>query len=481
MRRAKIVATLGPATSSYEQIRAIIEAGVDIARMNLSHGSYDVHEEIYHTVRKAASDLGKNVGIFVDLQGPKIRLGRFESGPVMLEKGATFKITTDEILGNVEICGTTHKGLPGDVKPGDVLLIDDGKVGLRATDVTATTVTTVVEVPGPVSNNKGINLPGVAVNVPALSEKDEADLRWGINLGVDMIALSFVRNASDIHRVHEIMNEEGKFLPTIAKIEKPQAVEALEEIIDAFDGIMVARGDLGVELPLEQVPLVQKRAVELSRRWAKPVIVATQMLESMVTAARPTRAEASDVANAVLDGADALMLSGETSVGEYPVVSVATMARIIESTEENGLDRIPALGTRPHTHSGAVSLAAVEIAELLGSKYVCVFTESGDSLRRVARLRSSVPVLAFTPNETIRHRLALVWGAEVFLVSPVTHTDEMMHQVDEILIAEGKAKVGEEVVVVAGTPPGIAGSTNSLRVHRVGDAVNGAVAGYQKK
>jgi pyruvate kinase len=480
MRRAKIVATLGPATSTYDQIRAIVEAGVDVARMNLSHGSYDVHEGIYRTVRQVAADTGKAVGIFVDLQGPKIRLGRFENGPVMLEKGATFKITTDEILGNVDICGTTFKGLPGDVKPGDLLLIDDGKVTLKATEVTDTTVTTVVEIAGQVSNNKGINLPGVAVNVPALSEKDEDDLRWAIRLGVDMIALSFVRNASDIVRVHEIMNEEGKFLPTIAKVEKPQAVDALEEIIDAFDGIMVARGDLGVELPFEQVPLVQKRAIELSRRWAKPVIVATQMLESMISASRPTRAEASDVANAVLDGADALMLSGETSVGEFPVETVAAMARIIESTEENGLDRIPALGTRPHTHSGAVSLAAVEIAELLGSKYVCVFTESGDSLRRVARLRSSVPTLAFTPSETTRNRLALVWGAQTYLVSPVTHTDEMMFQVDELVLAEGKARQGEEVVVVAGTPPGIAGSTNSLRVHRVGDAVNGAAPGYQR-
>jgi pyruvate kinase len=480
MRRAKIVATLGPATSSYDQIRAIVEAGVDVARMNLSHGSYDVHEGIYRTVRQVAADTGKAVGIFVDLQGPKIRLGRFESGPVILEKGATFKITTDDILGNVDICGTTFKGLPGDVKPGDLLLIDDGKVTLKATEVSATTVTTVVEIAGAVSNNKGINLPGVAVNVPALSEKDEADLRWAIRLGVDMIALSFVRNASDIVRVHEIMNEEGKFLPTIAKVEKPQAVEALEEIIDAFDGIMVARGDLGVELPFEQVPLVQKRAIELSRRWAKPVIVATQMLESMISASRPTRAEASDVANAVLDGADALMLSGETSVGEFPVETVAAMARIIESTEDNGLDRIPALGTRPHTHSGAVSLAAVEIAELLGSKYVCVFTESGDSVRRVARLRSSVPTLAFTPSETTRNRLALVWGAQTYLVSPVKHTDEMMFQVDEILMAEAKARQGEEVVVVAGTPPGITGSTNSLRVHRVGDAVNGAAPGYQR-
>ena len=470
MRRAKIVATLGPATSSYEQIRAVIEAGVDVARMNLSHGSYDVHEEVYRNVRKAAADLGKPVGVFVDLQGPKIRLGKFKGDiKVDLAKGDTFKITIEDILGDENICGTTFKGLPGDVKPGDLLLIDDGKVCLKATEVTSTTVTTVVEIPGVISNNKGINLPGVAVNVPALSEKDEDDLRWGIRLGADMIALSFVRDAKDIDRVHEIMKEEGKFLPVIAKIEKPQAVAALEEIIDAFDGIMVARGDLGVELPLEEVPLVQKRAVELSRRWAKPVIVATQMLETMIDNSRPTRAEASDVANAILDGADAVMLSGETSVGKWPVETVEVMARIIESTEENGLDRIPALGTRPHTHSGAVSLAAVEIAELLGSKYVCVFTESGDSLRRVSRLRSSVPTIAFTTNDDTRHRLAMVWGSNPFIVAPVKHTDEMMSQVDETLLAKGLAKVGDEVVIVAGTPPGVSGSTNTLRVHRVGE------------
>lgn len=468
MRRAKIVATLGPASSSYEQIKAIIDAGVDVARMNLSHGSHEVHEGIYQNVRKAALDSGKSIGIFVDLQGPKIRLAKFKDGPVHLAKGATFKITIEDVEGDVTICGTTFKGLPEDVKVGDILLIDDGKVRLRATEVSKTTVTTEVEIAGDVSNNKGINLPGVAVNVPALSEKDEDDLRWALKVGVDMIALSFVRNASDIVRVHEIMKEEGRTLPVIAKIEKPQAVENLEEIIDAFDGIMVARGDLGVELPLEQVPLVQKRAVELARRWAKPVIVATQMLESMIHSSIPTRAETSDVANAVLDGADALMLSGETSVGEFPIETVSTMAKIIQSTEENGLDRIPGLGTKPHTHAGAVSLAAMEIAELLGSRYVCVFTESGDSLKRISRLRSSVPVLTFTPNAEVANRLSLVWGAQVFLVPKVDHTDGMFDQVDTTVLAEGLCKTGDEVVVVAGTPPGVSGSTNTLRVHKVG-------------
>ena len=468
MRRAKIVATLGPASSSYDQLRALIEAGVDVARMNLSHGSYDVHEQIYRDVRKAASDLDKPVGVFVDLQGPKIRLTKFKDGPVMLEKGATFKITTDEIEGDVNICGTTFKGLPGDVNVGDFLLIDDGKVKLRAVEVSDTTVTTIVEIPGQVSNNKGINLPGVAVNVPALSEKDEDDLRWALKLGVDMVALSFVRNASDIDRVQEIMREEGRKVPVIAKIEKPQAVENLEEIIDAFDAIMVARGDLGVELPLEQVPLVQKRAVELARRWAKPVIVATQMLESMISSSIPTRAETSDVANAVLDGADALMLSGETSVGAFPVETVSTMARIIQSTEENGLSRIPDLGTKPHTQGGAVSFAAMEIAELLGSKYVCVFTEGGDSLRRISRLRSAVAVLSFTPNVQTARELSLVWGSKTFIVPKVTHTDAMFEQVDISVLEQGMCKVGDEVVVVAGTPPGVPGSTNTLRVHKVG-------------
>lgn len=479
MRRAKIVATFGPATASYEKALAVIEAGVDVARMNLSHGSYEEHEGVFATIRKAAAASKKSVGILVDLQGPKIRLGKFANGKEELTPGATFKITIDDIPGTAEICSTTYKGLPGDVSVGDRLLIDDGRIALRAAAVDASTVTCEVEIGGPISNNKGINLPGVAVNVPAMSEKDEADLRWALKLGADLIALSFVRSAKDINRVHEIMSEVGRFVPVIAKVEKPQAVAALEEIIDAFDGIMVARGDLGVELPLEQVPLVQKRAIELARRWAKPVIVATQMLESMIGAARPTRAEASDVANAVLDGADALMLSGETGVGEYPVETVATMARIIESTEENGLDRIPALGTKPHTHSGAVVRSAIDIAELLGSKYVCVFTESGDTLRRVARLRSRVPILAFGTSEELLRRLSLVWGSTSFLVEPVKHTDDMFKQVDEQVLTSGQCRVGDEVVVVAGTPPGIPGSTNSLRVHRVGDAVHQAAPGYE--
>ncbi|MEY4996755.1 MAG: hypothetical protein RLY59_159 [Actinomycetota bacterium] len=479
MRRAKIVATLGPATSSYESLKSIIEAGVDVARMNLSHGSYDVHEEVYRNVRKAAEDVGKPVAVLVDLQGPKIRLGKFEAGPYDLAEGDIFKITIEDIVGNKEISSTTFKGLPQDVKPGDPLLIDDGKVTLRVLETDGTVVTTVVEVPGPVSNNKGINLPGVAVNVPALSDKDEADLRWGLRLGADFIALSFVRDAADIKRVHEIMDEEGVRLPVIAKVEKPQAVDNLEEIVDAFDAIMVARGDLGVELPLEAVPIVQKRAVELARRWAKPVIVATQVLESMISSPRPTRAEASDCANAVLDGTDAVMLSGETSVGEFPTITVATMARIIESTEDHGIERIPALGTKPRTQGGAITLAAKEVAEFVDAKYLCVFTESGDSARRMARLRSDIPMIVLTPHEHIRRRMALTWGVKSYLVDAVTHTDQMFGQVDDLLLGEGLAEAGDKVVVIAGSPPGIAGSTNDLRVHKVGDARNAAAPAYE--
>ena len=479
MRRAKIVATLGPATESYEMIRAIIEAGVDVTRMNLSHGSYAEHEVRFANVRKAAEDTGRAVAILVDLQGPKIRLGRFADGPHELAVGDVFKITTEDVPGTKELVSTTFKGLTGDVKPGDYLLIDDGKVRVQVESVDGPVVTTRVIVAGMVSNNKGINLPGVAVSVPALSEKDEADLRWGLKAGADIIALSFVRNAADVTRVHEIMAEEGRRVPVIAKIEKPQAVDSLEEIIDAFDGIMVARGDLGVELPLEAVPIVQKRAVELCRRMAKPVIVATQMLESMVENPVPTRAETSDVANAVLDGADAVMLSGETSVGRYPIVVVETMARIIESTEEHGLERIQPFTTRPRTQGGIITLAANEVAEFVEAKYVCIFTESGDTARRMSRLRPKIPMMAFTVDPAIRRRMALTWGVQSSLVEHVAHTDLMFLQVDEYFLGKKLAAEGDKVVVISGSPPGIIGSTNDIRVHKIGDAVHGKAPIYK--
>jgi pyruvate kinase len=471
VRRAKIVCTLGPATSSPTRIRQLVEAGMDVARLNLSHGSHVEHEERYSLVRQASDEAGSAVGVLVDLQGPKIRLGTFAEGPTELAAGARFVVTTRDVPGDADACSTTYRGLPGDVGAGDRILVDDGRLSLEVEEVTDTDVVTRVLVGGPVSNHKGLNLPGVAVSVPALSGKDLDDLRWGLRLGADMVALSFVRSAADVEDVRRIMGEEGIRVPVIAKIEKPQAVENLDEIIGAFDGFMVARGDLGVELPLSDVPLVQKQVVERARRRAKPVIVATQMLESMISAPRPTRAEVSDVANAVLDGADAVMLSGETSTGKYPVETVATMAKIVQTVEDHGLDRVPKLTTRPRTKGGAITRAAAEVGELLGARYLVAFTQSGDSARRMARLRSSIPLLAFTPLASTRSQLALSWGVETFLVPEVSHTDDMVEQVESTLLRIGRCEVGDLVAIVAGSPPGVQGSTNAMRVHRIGDAV----------
>ena len=480
MRRAKIVCTLGPAVESIEKITELIDAGMNMARLNLSHGGHDEHQKRLDLVRAAAKKGNRAVAILVDLQGPKIRLGRFSAGPHELLRGDTFTITTDDIAGTKEKVGTTYKGLPGDCKAGDTIMIDDGKVSVQVVQVKGNDVITKVIQPGMVSNNKGINLPGVAVSLPALSEKDIADLRWGLKAGADFIALSFVRNAADIKDVHKIMEEVGIKVPVIAKIEKPQAVENLQEIVDAFDGIMVARGDLGVELPIEDVPMVQKRCITMARESAKPVIVATQMLDSMISNSQPTRAEATDCANAVLDGADALMLSGETSVGDFPIDSVKIMARIIERTEDVALDQIPPLKHSPATKAGAITKAATEVGLTVGAKYLVAFTQSGDSARRMSRLRSPIPMLALTPEIGTYNRLALSWGVESLLTSTVNHTDEMVMQVDTILIESKRVKIGDLVLIVAGSPPGIPGSINAMRVHKIGDAVSGVAAAYRK-
>jgi pyruvate kinase len=469
MRRAKIVCTLGPATSSYDQIKALMESGMNVARLNMSHGDYSVHATSYSNVRRAAKALDRGVGIVADLQGPKIRLGRFAEGPVMLENGAEFTITTEDVVGDVHQCGTTHKGLPGDCNAGDTVLVDDGKIKLEVIEVDGPRVRTRVVEGGPVSNNKGINLPGVAVSVPALSEKDKDDLRWALRIGVDMVFLSFVRSAEDVEDVHAIMDEVGRRVPVLAKVEKPQAVENLAGIVEAFDGVMVARGDLGVELPLEQVPLVQKQAIQMCREAAKPVIVATQMLESMMENSRPTRAEASDVANAILDGADAVMLSGETSVGKHPSLVVRTMASIVDYAEENGLERLPRLPKRKDpTVAVAITKGAVDLAKSIGASYLVAFTETGHSAQVMAASRPRIPMMAFTPNIAIRQQLSLVWGMHTSLVPPASHTDQMVEQIDAELLAGDRANEDDIVVLIAGVPPGIAGTTNSMRVHRIG-------------
>ncbi|MCG8922337.1 pyruvate kinase [Lentzea sp. DG1S-22] len=468
-RRAKIVCTLGPATGTPDKVRDLVAAGMDVARMNFSHGSHADHKQVYDMVRAAADESGRAVGILADLQGPKIRLGRFAAGPVDWNTGDVVRVTVEDVEGTHDRVSTTYKELAKDAKVGDRLLVDDGKVGLVVIDVEGSDVVCEVTEGGPVSNNKGLSLPGMDVSVPALSEKDIEDLEFALSLGVDFIALSFVRSPADIDLVHQVMDRSGsKRLPVIAKIEKPEAVDNLEAIVLAFDGVMVARGDLGVELPLEHVPLVQKRAIQIARENAKPVIVATQMLDSMITNSRPTRAETSDVANAVLDGADALMLSGETSVGRYAIESVQTMGRIIEAVETESVV-VPPLTHVPRTKRGVISYAARDIGERLNAKALVAFTQSGDTVRRLARLHTHLPLLAFTPEPSVRSQLSLTWGTETFLVPKVESTDEMVRQVDVAMIEIGRYQAGDLMVVVAGSPPGTIGSTNLIRVHRLGE------------
>jgi pyruvate kinase len=473
MRRAKIVCTLGPATDSYDQIKALVEAGMDIARFNLSHDGHAEHDERYQHVRKAADETGRSVGTLADLQGPKIRLGRFTEGPVLLERDDTFTISVEEgVEGKSDLCGTTYGGLAADVSPGEHILVDDGKVTLEVTAVDGPRVHTRVVEGGMVSDHKGLNLPGLVTSLPALSKKDEEDLRWALRTGFDVIALSFVRSGRDIERLHQIMDEEGRRLPVIAKIEKPHAVDNIDEIVAAFDGVMVARGDLGVEMPLEQIPLIQKRTVKLARRNAKPVIVATQMLDSMIHHSRPTRAEVSDVANAVLDGTDAVMLSGETSVGKYPVETVRTMSRIVAAAESDMLAKgLPPLTehNKPRTQGGAMARAAAELGDFLDARFLVAFSQSGDTARRLSRYRSPIPLLAFTPDPATRSQLSLTWGVETFLGPQVDSTDAMVDQVDELLLTYGRCEKGDVVVITAGSPPGVAGTTNMVRVHHIGE------------
>jgi len=466
-RRAKIVATLGPATDTFEKVMELVEAGMNVARLNMSHGTHDVHLQRLNFVRQAAEAAGRPIGIFADLQGPKIRLGNFARGEETLVAGDRFIITTEDVLGTQGRCGTTLQTLTNDVRPGDQILINDGAIELRALDVTGTEVLTEVIVGGKVSDHKGINLPGVAVSVPALSEKDAEDLAWALEHGVDMVALSFVRSARDIEAVHAIMDDFGCRLPVIAKIEKPQAVEALDEIVHAFDAIMVARGDLGVELPLEDVPGVQKRVITAARTVAKPVIVATQMLESMITAPRPTRAEASDVANAILDGADAVMLSGEVAVGQWPVQTVETMGRIIRKTESLGLENIHPIDWDPHTTSGIIAKAAVEVAKRVGAKYLVAFTKTGDTALRLTRLRSSIQVCAFSPKMSVAQELTVAWGIKSFTTPEFFSVDAMVEAVENSLKGTGMVEPGDKIVIVAGNPKHQAGKTNSLRVAEI--------------
>ncbi|MDR3152401.1 MAG: pyruvate kinase [Bifidobacteriaceae bacterium] len=472
MRRAKIVSTIGPVTEGYEQIKKLIIAGMDVARLNRSHGDPETHLKVYNNIRKASAELGRNTAVLVDLQGPKIRLGVFADGkkPVLV-KGDTFIITTDDILGDEKKVSTTFKGLPADCKPGELLLVDDGKVRLEVVEVKENEVVTKVKVGGPVSDHKGLNLPGVAVSIPALTQKDEEDLRWGIKTGADLIAMSFVRSPDDIIRTHQIMEEEGRKMPIIAKIEKPQAVENLEAIIKTFDGIMVARGDLAVECPLERVPIIQRKCINLARQYAKPVIIATQMLESMTDNPTPTRAEINDCAIAVIEGADATMTSGETSVGKYPIETIEVMSKISEYQTDNGLDLVPTISNYDWSGGGAIAFSAVKIAETINAKCIAVFTTSGSTVNRIARMRTRIPIYALSSEEHSHRALSLTWGSWSYLSGEPENMKDALAKADLTLKGAGLVENGDKVVIVFGSIFGQVGSTNSITVHDVGHSL----------
>jgi pyruvate kinase len=468
-RRTKIVCTLGPATQSPDAIAGLVAAGMDVARLNFSHGSRDDHAEIYGRVRDASDAAGRAVSILVDLQGPKIRLGCFDGGFAVLEPGSVFTVTAEQphsaveaLAGSSRGASTTYGALAQDLSPGDTILIDDGLIKLTAISSDGTEVSCRVIEGGLVSDRKGINLPGARVSAPALTEKDAEDLRFALALGVDLVALSYVRRPEDADLVRQAMDAAGRRVPVIAKLEKAEAVEHLTRIVDVFDGIMVARGDLGVETPMEEVPLVQKRAVTLARERAKPAIVATQMLESMRVHSRPTRAEVSDVANAVLDGADALMLSAETSVGEHAREAVATMARIIAATEE-GTD-FPVIEPANTTPEEAIAATAPHLARAVNARALVAFTQTGATARRIAAHRPPVPVLAFTPVAAVRSRLTLTWGVETFVAPLSGHLDDMIAQVAHTVLGCGRIRWGDAVVIVAGSLQGRSGATDLIRV-----------------
>ena len=443
-RRAKIVCTLGPATSTAAQIEALVRAGMDVARLNLSHGTHGEHRRLCTGVRSAARAAGRVVGVLADLQGPRIRLGVFQDGGAELVTGNRFVLTTEAVLGSAERASTTYASLAREVSVGDEILANDGMVRLEVLGSDGTEIRCRIVLGGFVGDHKGLNLPGVDLSAPALTPKDADDLRFALGMGVDLVALSFVRSPSDVDLALAIMDDVGRRVPVLAKLETPQAVAALDDVVAAFDGLMVARGDLGVELPLEQVPLVQKRAIQICRESAKPVIVATQMLESMTTAPRPTRAEVSDVANAVLDGADAMMLSGETAVGRWPTDTVKTMG-----------------------HEEATTLAAVGLASTTIASALVAFTETGTTARRVSAHRPALPLLVLTPHRAVQSQLSLVWGVESFVAPKVATTDELIEAVDRSIRDLNRVQTGDTVIVVAGAPPGKPGSTNTIRVHSV--------------
>jgi pyruvate kinase len=469
MPRAKIVCTLGPASSTPERIGELIDAGMSVARLNFSHGSHDDHARMLQIVRSEAERRGKAIAALLDLQGPKIRIGKLTNGQIELRPGGELTITTDDVLGTDKRVSTTYLGLPRDVKIGDQILLDDGYLALAVTQVADHEVKTVVVTGGILKNNKGINLPGVDVSAPALSEKDRIDIGFALRHGVDYVALSFVRRPEDVLEAKRLLTVDQVSIPVIAKIEKPQALERLGDIIDASDGIMVARGDLGVELGPEKVPLWQKRIIEETNKRGKIVITATQMLESMITAPRPTRAEASDVANAVLDATDALMLSGETASGLYPADAVKTMARIIDEIERSAYYRanveVPDLQLA--VPANAIAHAAMTAARAMKIKTIVTVSESGGAARLASEYRPDSNIVCLTTNEVSFRRLALIWGVTPVLISPAATTEELIDRVEATMIERNLALPGEHVLITMAVPVGAGMQTNVLKIHQI--------------
>ena len=473
MRRAKIVATIGPASNSPEILRKLISAGIDIARLNFSHGTHEEHGRSIQAIREAAEAIGRPISILQDLQGPRIRVGELAT-PVSVSAGQSLTLTTvaNPPQGLIPV---TYRHLPSDVKRGDRVLIDDGRIELVVEATSAESVDCRVVIPGVIKPHKGMNLPGVAVAATTLGEKDRDDLSFGIAHEVDYVALSFVRRAEDVKEARDFIAAKRADIPLIAKIERPEAVERLEEILEVSDGIMIARGDLAIETSPEAVPWIQKRLIRACNQSRVPVITATEMLESMTESRRPTRAEASDVANAVFDGTDALMLSGETAIGQYPVESVQTMARIVEAAEAGAMfgDRLLLAAKRrppttvPASFAAATSAAGARAAEETGARVIVAFTESGTTARLLSKERPAVPIIAYTPHEAVRRRMTLYWGVIAKAMRTIQNTDELIRELERSLREEKLAEIGDRIVVVTGAPVGKRGSTNLMKLHTI--------------
>ena len=469
MRKTKIVCTLGPASSDYETIKAMVEAGMDVARLNFSHGDHSTHLHYIQTIRQVSRDLGRPIAILQDLQGPKIRVGEIEDGVVLNAEDET-TITMDDVVGTAARFSSTYKSLVRDVNVGDPILINDGLLKLRVEEINGSDIHCQVVYGGSLTSHKGINLSCSSISTPPLTDKDKEDLEFGLNQEVDYVALSFVRQAADLEQVRELVKRAGKPTHIIAKVERHEAVVEMDSIVSAADGVMVARGDLGVEMLLEKVPQIQKSLIQICHHHLKPVITATQMLESMIHNPRPTRAEVSDIANAILDGTDALMLSGETSIGKYPVEAVKTMARIAETTEArltmssdylNGFD--------DNTISTAVGHAACQLAQNIKAKSIICFTEHGFSTRVLSKYRQLIPVIAVTPTELVQRRLLLYWGVKSLQLEEVSNTDAMIVLAEQAALKHGLVEKGDIVVMIAGLPLAITGVTNLIKAHRIGE------------